>query len=96
MRSAWKPAALATPKTCRKKRSAMIGVSPPGHFLWLPETVDSQVTYYADLCCQDPACSARTSDLAATMRNMDQSMPKRWLFLPFDPVKVKVVAFSML
>ena len=77
-------------------RSAMIGVNPPGHFLWLPETVDTQVTYYADLCRQDPACSARTPDLAATMRSVDQSMPRRWLFLPIDPGKVKVIAFAML
>jgi len=31
-------------------RSAMIGVNPPGHFLWLPATADAQVEYYAGLC----------------------------------------------
>ncbi len=77
-------------------RSAMIGVNPPGHFLWLPATADAQVEYYAELCRKDADCAARTPDLAASMRNVNRSMPKRWLFLPIDPGKVKVVAFAML
>jgi pimeloyl-ACP methyl ester carboxylesterase len=77
-------------------RSAMIGVNPPGHFLWLPEVADAQVEYYGELCRRDPACSARTPDLAAAMRSVNQSMPRRWLFLPIDPGKVRVIAFAML
>jgi pimeloyl-ACP methyl ester carboxylesterase len=77
-------------------RSAMIGVNPPGHFLWLPETTDAQVEYYAGLCRQDPNCSVQTRDLAAAMRGVNQAMPRRWLFLPIDPGKVKIVAFAML
>jgi hypothetical protein len=30
------------------------------------------------------------------MRRVNQSMPKRWLFLPIDPGKVEVVAFELL
>jgi pimeloyl-ACP methyl ester carboxylesterase len=77
-------------------RSAMIGVNPPGHFLWLPETSDAQVEYYAGLCRQDPKCGAQTRDLADAMRGVNQAMPRRWLFLPIDPGKVKIVAFAML
>ena len=77
-------------------RSAMIGVNPPGHFLWLPETTDAQVEYYASLCRQDLKCSSNTPDLAAAMRRVNQAMPHRWLFLPIDPGKVKIVAFAML
>ncbi len=77
-------------------RSAMIGVNPPGHFLWLPATADAQVETYAGLCQKDAVCAVRTSDLAASMRNINQAMPKHWLFLPIDPGKVKVVAFAML
>jgi pimeloyl-ACP methyl ester carboxylesterase len=78
------------------KRSAMIAVNPPGHFVWKPEIVDEQVKYYAELCRQDTKCNKSTSDLATTIRDVNQSMAKRWLFLPIDPGKVKVVAFSLL
>lgn len=74
-------------------RSAMIGVNPPGHLYAVPETADAQVEYYANLCRQDAECSARTPDLAATIRNVNQSMPNRWLFVPIDPGKVMSVAF---
>ncbi len=77
-------------------RSAMIGVNPPGHFVWLPESTDAQIEYYAGLCRKDIACAAHTPDLAASMRSVNQSMPKHWLFLPIDPGKVRVIAFSML
>ena len=77
-------------------RSAMIGVNPPGRFVWEPDTIDRQVEYYARLCAQDPGCSARTSDLARTMRNVAHNMPRRWLFLPIDAGKVKVTTFALL
>jgi pimeloyl-ACP methyl ester carboxylesterase len=77
-------------------RSAMIGVNPPGHFLWLPEVVDSQVEYYAGLCRQDPACSDRTPDLAVSMQRVNQDMPANWMGVPIDPGKVRMIAFALL
>jgi pimeloyl-ACP methyl ester carboxylesterase len=77
-------------------RSAMIGVNPPGHFVWEPETIDAQLATYADLCAQDTACSGRTEDLAETMRRVAHAMPRRWLLLPIDPGKVRIVTFMML
>ncbi|MEE9401776.1 MAG: hypothetical protein V3V47_01130 [Desulfobacteria bacterium] len=71
-------------------RSAMIAVNPPGHFSWEPDIVDQQLEYDAELCAKDPECSARTTDLAETMRNVAHNMPSRWLFLPIDPGKVKI------
>lgn len=71
-------------------RSAMIAVNPPGHFSWEPDVVDQQLEYDAELCAKDPECSARTTDLAETMRNVAHNMPSRWLFLPIDPGKVKI------
>ena len=41
-------------------RLVMIGVNPPGHFVWEPETIDAQLEYYARLCAQDPECRMRT------------------------------------
>jgi hypothetical protein len=41
-------------------RSVMIGVNPPGHFLWNPQTTDEQIRRYARLCREDETCmSAR-------------------------------------
>lgn len=77
-------------------RSAMVGVNPPGHFVWEPETIDAQIEYYADLCAQDAACSARTDDLAEAMRRVAHAMPRRWLLIPIDPGKVRVVTFMLL
>jgi pimeloyl-ACP methyl ester carboxylesterase len=78
------------------RRSAMIGVNPPGHFLWPPETVDAQIEYCAGLCRKDPGCRARTPDLAASMRRVNQSMPADWMGIPIDPGKVRMAAFFML
>ena len=49
-------------------RSVMIGVNPPGHFLWSPQATDEQIGRYSRLCAQDASCSSRTDDLAASMR----------------------------
>ena len=75
-------------------RSAMVGVNPPGHFLWKPEVVDSQVSYYAALWKQ--AKGPATPDLAEVMRSVNTNMPRHWLFLPIDPGKVQIMAFVML
>ena len=55
-------------------RSAMISVNPPGHFVWEPEVVDSQIRYDAGLCARDAACGARTDDLAQAMRRVLRAM----------------------
>jgi pimeloyl-ACP methyl ester carboxylesterase len=78
------------------QRIVMIGVNPPGHFLWLPATLDSQIEQYADLCRKDSRCSARTPDLAAAMRTVNSSMPVRWMGIPIDSGKVRLVANFML
>ncbi len=38
-------------------RSVMIGVNPPGHFLWDAKTTDEQIRRYAALCAEDESCS---------------------------------------
>jgi pimeloyl-ACP methyl ester carboxylesterase len=77
-------------------RSVMIGVNPPGRFVWEPGTIDAQLVYYARLCTQDPGCGLRTRNLAETIRTIAHNMPRRWLVFPIDPGKVKVVSFAML
>ena len=48
----------------RIHRSVMIGVNPPGNFLWDAKTTGVQIERYAALCANDPSCRARTPDLA--------------------------------
>ncbi len=77
-------------------RSLMIAVNPPGRMVWEPEMLDRQLEYLSGLCAQNPECSSRTSDLAETIRSVSNDMPRRWLFLPIDPGKVKLAAFVMM
>jgi pimeloyl-ACP methyl ester carboxylesterase len=78
-------------------RSALIGPAAPGHsMIFEPEMIDAQIETYARLCAQDAGCSSRTSDLAATMRNVTRHMPERWLLFPIDAGKVRVATFLLL
>ena len=63
-------------------RSVMIGVNPPGHFLWDAKTTGEQIRRYAALCARDASCSARTPDLAASIHSAFDRMPDHWWFLP--------------
>ena len=74
-------------------RSVMIGVNPPGHFLWDAKTTDEQIGRYAALCAKDETCSARTDDLAASMRRTLADMPDRWFFLPIKDSNVRIASF---
>ena len=77
----------------RIHRSVMVGVNPPGHFLWDRKTTDEQVARYAALCATDASCGSRTDDLAASMRRTAANMPDRWLFLPIQASTVRVFSF---
>lgn len=77
-------------------RSAMIGVNPPGRFVWEPGMVDAQIEYYSRLWEKDEAARLRSANLAESMRNVAHHMPRRWLFFPIDPGKVNTMAFMML
>jgi len=74
-------------------RSVMVGVNPPGHYVWDPDTSDAQIERYSRLCSQDAACSARTDDLAASMRATASDIPDHWLFLPIAAGNVRVASF---
>lgn len=76
------------------QRSVMIGVNPPGGFIWEPATIDTQLEAYARLYAQSE--HPRTPDLALMMRDVVRNMPERWLFFRIDPGKVKSLSFAML
>jgi pimeloyl-ACP methyl ester carboxylesterase len=74
-------------------RSVMLGVNPPGHYVWDGTTTDAQIEHYSELCKRDATCRGRTADLANTMRNLAQHLPRRWLFLPIKPGNVRLATF---
>jgi len=78
------------------RRSLMIGVNPPGHFVWEPEVVDAQLKYYAELWKKDPAAVSRTPDLIKTIQDVIKSLPQKWLIFWIDPDKVKFGTFMFL
>ena len=74
-------------------RSVMIGVNPPGNFLFSGAEIDQGIERYSALCAQEPACRARTGNLAASMQHTAADMPSRWYFLPIKPGNVLVGTF---
>ena len=74
-------------------RSVMIGVNPPGNFLYSGAEIDQGIERYSALCAQEPACRARTGNLAASMQHTAAHMPSRWYFLPIKPGNVRVGTF---
>jgi pimeloyl-ACP methyl ester carboxylesterase len=77
-------------------RSVMVGVNPPGNYLWDPQAADEQIQRYAERCAADPGCKARTDDLAASMQRAIADMPDRWLLLPIKKGTVRMVSFFSL
>jgi pimeloyl-ACP methyl ester carboxylesterase len=75
------------------ERSVMIGVNPPGHFVYDPKVTDAQIHAYSKLCAREDGCSKRTDDLAASMRRTAADMPDRWMFLPIKQGNVRLTSF---
>src|SRR5271169_4903000 len=74
-------------------RSVMIGVNPPGNFLWDAKTTGEQIRRYAALCAQATTCRSRTTDLAASLKSVFAHVPSHWLFLPIKKGDFKAAAF---
>lgn len=79
------------------QRSVMVGVNPPGHFVWDPEMVDGYLRYYGNLWKKDAKAAARTPDIIKTIQKVLAGLPKKW-FVVFniDAQKVKTSMFLML
>src|SRR4051794_25586205 len=75
------------------ERSVMIGVNPPGRFLWDAKTTGEQIQKYATLCAKDESCRKRTPDLAASIHSAYQDVPGHWAFLPIRKGNVRAAGF---
>jgi pimeloyl-ACP methyl ester carboxylesterase len=80
----------------RVHRSVMIGVNPPGNYMWDPSVTDEQIARYAEYCSQGEDCRSRTDDLAASMRATAADLPDRWLALPIEESTARVLSFFAL
>jgi len=74
-------------------RSVMIGVNPPGNFIYSGAEIDQGIERYSALCAQQPACRARTANLAASMKHTAADMPSSWFSLPIKPGNALVGTF---
>ena len=74
-------------------RSVMIGVNPPGNFLYSGAEIDQGIERYSALCAQQPACRARTKNLAASVQHTAADMPSSWFSLPIKRGNVLVGTF---
>jgi pimeloyl-ACP methyl ester carboxylesterase len=77
----------------RIHRSVMIGVNPPGNYLWDAKTTGEQIDRYAALCAKNASCRSRTPDLAASLHAAYGNIPGRWWFLPIKKGDVKAAGF---
>jgi pimeloyl-ACP methyl ester carboxylesterase len=77
----------------RIHRSVMIGVNPPGNYLWDARTTGEQIRRYAALCAKDTSCRSRTPDLAASLHLAYEHIPGHWWFLPIKKGDVKAAGF---
>ena len=74
-------------------RSVMVGVNPPGNFIYSGAEIDQGIERYSALCAKQPACRARTKNLAASVQHTAAHMPSSWFSLPIKPGNVLVGTF---
>jgi pimeloyl-ACP methyl ester carboxylesterase len=74
-------------------RSVMIGVNPPGNFLWNAKATDEQIRKYSAHCALDDACRRRTDNLAASIRRATTDIPDHWFFLPIKQGNARIASF---
>jgi len=80
----------------RVHRSAMLGVNPPGHFVWDPFTVDQQLADFMELTQSSRARRAGRGELLEAIADVLATLPRRWRGIWVDPGKVKVLTFVLL
>ena len=74
-------------------RSVMVGVNPPGNFIYSGAEIDQGIEHYSALCAKQPACHSLTGNLAASMQHTAAHMPSSWYSLPIKPGNALVGTF---
>jgi pimeloyl-ACP methyl ester carboxylesterase len=76
-------------------RSVLLGVNPPGRFVWDPAVVDAQLADWGTLWSTS-GDGRREPDFARTMSRALERLPRRWLGARIDPGKARIVTFVLL
>ena len=76
-------------------RSVLLGVNPPGRFVWDPAIVDEQLADWGTLWATS-GDDSRDPDFAQTMARALDRLPRRWLGVRIDPGKARIVTFVLL
>ncbi len=74
-------------------RSVLVGVNPPGNYIYSGAEIDQGIERYSALCAKQPACRARTANLAASVQHTAAHMPSSWFSLPIKPGNALVGTF---
>jgi pimeloyl-ACP methyl ester carboxylesterase len=77
------------------RRSVMVGVNPPGHFVWSPQKTEEILNLYDSIYKSQNLTNYKGS-IKEAMRKAFEKMPKRWSFFNLDADKIKCTAFVML
>ena len=80
----------------RVGRSVMIGVNPPGCFVWEPDAIEAVLRRYADAYRRRDDRDPAVDDLVDVIRHGLGALPPRWRGVPIDPGKVRVMTFLLL
>src|ERR1700761_6693854 len=75
------------------QRSVMIGVNPPGNFLYSAQATDEQVEKYSKLCAASRECASRTGNLAESIRRVYEGPPSKWMLFPIKRGNAELGAF---
>lgn len=76
------------------KRSLMVGVNPPGHFVWWPENTARIIKTYDSI--YKTQSTAGDIPIEESIRLAFAKMPRRWSFFRLDADKIKAASFVLL
>lgn len=74
-------------------KSIMIGVNPPGHFVWWPEKTQEIIKKYDSLYNEN---HTNNLTIEKSMELSFKNMPKKWTFFKLDPEKIKATSFVLM
>jgi hypothetical protein len=69
----------------------MIGMNPPGHFIYDPDDFDAMIHHLSELCAQDSDCNHHKTSLEEAIYTVNHNMAKRWLVFRIDPGTIRLL-----
>ncbi len=75
-------------------RSVMVGVNPPGCFVWYPENTRKIIRLYDSINLSQSG--EVNYSIEECIKKSFENMPKRWSFFKLDPDKIKATSFFLL